>query len=45
MAGATSSVRGMPQDITRREVIDIYQEQIRATCPICNQNHSLEGVQ
>ncbi|WP_412740952.1 polymorphic toxin-type HINT domain-containing protein [Krasilnikovia sp. MM14-A1259] len=35
--------RQMPSDISRADVIDIYQEDVRATCPICNQNHSLEG--
>ena len=36
-------IRAMPSDITRPEVIEAYQEMVRATCPICNQSHILEG--
>lgn len=36
-------IREMSPDISRPEVIDEYQEMVRATCPICNQSHILEG--
>ena len=35
--------RQMPSDISRAEVNDVYRVDVRATCPTCNQNHSLEG--
>lgn len=29
---------------TRKEVLNIYNEDVRVQCPDCNQSHKFEGV-
>ncbi len=36
-------VKQFSPDVSRAEVINTYQQDVRATCPICNQSHVLEG--
>ena len=35
-------IKSMPSNITRPAVIDEYQRNVRAMCPICNQSHRFE---